>query len=555
MADYSIGGSRTFSTVFGNLQAARVLLSYGDQNTKIYDGSLSVINGIFDNISLFNDKGAIAYRSVHGFIEKEATGIVDLAPYSSQYRIGLQIVLINNYTAYYPIYGIRVLLYNPSDNTIISTALSALPSSYQNNMSYDSNWNIYPSVSGDELYICCYCDYGDNQLKLGFGFYGNPWSEYNPLPADYALQVQADIGTYTIHIPFGIAGGVPLWGLEYTNLKQQPTTSGVGGGGGTFDTSSDVIGDYGLPSINISATGICTMLNPTIEEVQQLNQWLFDDSILTTLSRHWNNPLDLIIHFGIIPFAIPSAQLGSKINVKFGGNAVKINDTPVQMSEITNTWVAYDCGTISVQEFFGSSLDYGRNTKISIYVPFCGTHEIDINEIMGSTITLKYKIDIFSGFVIANLFVKRGNLDALLYTYNGNFKYSLPLTSIDYTNAFKQIASGITSMATAGIGNVTGIADSALSIMSAQPTVNHGSSLNGNDGILMYPYPYLIMHRPIQSLPDNFGRYKGYPSNITKRLGDLTGFTKVYEILTNNISAMDEEIEEIINLLKEGVIL
>ena len=71
----------------------------------------------------------------------------------------------------------------------------------------------------------------------------------------------------------------------------------------------------------------------------------------------------------------------------------------------------------------------------------------------------------------------------------------------------------------------------------------------------MYPYPYLIMHRPIQSLPDNFGRYKGYPSNITKRLGDLTGFTKVYEILTNNISAMDEEIEEIINLLKEGVIL
>lgn len=555
MADYSIGGSRVFSTVFGNLQVARYLLSYGDQNTKIYDGSLSVINGLFDNISLFNEKGAIAYKSVHGFIEREATGIVDFAPYSSQYRLGLQIVLLNNYTAHYPIVGIRVVLYNPSDNTVISTFYNDLPSSYQNNISFDSSWNAYPSGSGGLIYICCYCPYGDNQLYISFGFYGNPWSEYNPLPSDYALQVQSDIGTYTIHIPFGMAGGVAISGLEYSTLKQQPTTSGVGGGGGTFDTSSDVIGDYGLPSINISATGICTMFNPTIEEVQQLNQWLFDDSILTSLSRHWSNPLDLIIHLGIIPFAIPSAQLGSKINVKFGGNSVEINEIPLQMTEIINTWVSYDCGTISVQEFFGSSLDYGRNTKISIYVPFCGTHEIDINEIMGSTITLKYKIDIFSGFVIANLFVRRGNLDALLYTYNGNFKYTLPLTSIDYTNAFKQVASGITSIATAGIGNVTGIADSALSIMSAQPTVNHGSSLNGNDGLLMYPYPYLIMHRPIQSLPENFGKYKGYPSNVTKRLGDLTGFTKVYEIISNNISAMDEEIEEIINLLKEGVIL
>lgn len=67
--------------------------------------------------------------------------------------------------------------------------------------------------------------------------------------------------------------------------------------------------------------------------------------------------------------------------------------------------------------------------------------------------------------------------------------------------------------------------------------------------------PYLIVERPRQSLAKGYNTFEGYPSNITSRLGDLSGYTAVESVHLEGINATDSEISEIESLLKGGVIL
>ena len=68
--------------------------------------------------------------------------------------------------------------------------------------------------------------------------------------------------------------------------------------------------------------------------------------------------------------------------------------------------------------------------------------------------------------------------------------------------------------------------------------------------------PYLIIHRPIQSLAKTYAQNKGYTSNISATLSSLTGYTEVeYIHLTGINGATDSELNEIERLLKDGVII
>ena len=65
----------------------------------------------------------------------------------------------------------------------------------------------------------------------------------------------------------------------------------------------------------------------------------------------------------------------------------------------------------------------------------------------------------------------------------------------------------------------------------------------------------MYITRPRQNVPADYGKIKGYPSNITTQLKNLNGYTVIDEIHLENMSATDDEIEEIETLLKQGVII
>ena len=107
----------------------------------------------------------------------------------------------------------------------------------------------------------------------------------------------------------------------------------------------------------------------------------------------------------------------------------------------------------------------------------------------------------------------------------------------------------------AGIAGAAAIS-TAVNVAMAKTHVSRSGSMNGSVGLLDDFTPYLILHRPKQSLAADFKSFKGYPSNITAILSSLSGYTEVeYIHLTGINGATDTELTEIENLLKNGVII
>ena len=88
-----------------------------------------------------------------------------------------------------------------------------------------------------------------------------------------------------------------------------------------------------------------------------------------------------------------------------------------------------------------------------------------------------------------------------------------------------------------------------------KPNVEKSGSMSGTGGMLGVQTPYLILTRPRQALPKRQNTFTGYPSFITSKLGSLSGYTEIEEIHLENIPGTEQEISEIENLLKRGVII
>lgn len=99
------------------------------------------------------------------------------------------------------------------------------------------------------------------------------------------------------------------------------------------------------------------------------------------------------------------------------------------------------------------------------------------------------------------------------------------------------------------------ISSTVNNIMGSKGQVQHSGSMGGSTGFLGKRTPYLTITRPRQSIPNNYGHFYGYPSNISGTLASFTGFT-VFDVMeATSITGTDGEMDELIELLKGGVYL
>lgn len=98
------------------------------------------------------------------------------------------------------------------------------------------------------------------------------------------------------------------------------------------------------------------------------------------------------------------------------------------------------------------------------------------------------------------------------------------------------------------------IACAAAAGFSPANVVRSGSFQEGTGGMTIQS-PYLIISIPKMDLPDNYGHYYGYPSNITFKIGSLSGYTEVASIHLDGFNCTMSELDEIESLLTGGVIL
>lgn len=327
-------------------------------------------------------------------------------------------------------------------------------------------------------------------------------------------------------------------------------TTDPGGGGGDFDDTSDPIDFPSLPSIGATDSGFIRIFNPTVQELKDLAHYMWTNPLfdVSAWKKIFADPMDAILGLSIIPVAIPD---GGQLTVYVGNIA-----TDVQMNLAAQQYIEIQCGTINVNEYWGAYLDYSPYTKVEIYLPYCGIHQLNIDDVMNKTIEVRYHVDILSGACCA--YVKCG--DSVLYSFIGQCSSSIPITGGDFTNMINGILSAATAIgsmaATGGASAPLAIPQLAANAMNdMKPNVEKSGSITGTGGMLAIQKPYLILTRPRQALPEYQNKYTGYPSFMTVNLGDLAGFTEIESIYLNSIPCTQTELDEIEKLLKEGVIL
>lgn len=326
-------------------------------------------------------------------------------------------------------------------------------------------------------------------------------------------------------------------------------SSWYGGGNGNFDISTDNIGVPGLPEVSASDTGFITLFNPSLAQMKNLAQYMWSGLFdIDAFRKIFADPMDCILGLSLVPVDVPS---GGSTTVMVGNIS-----TGISMTKASSQYVEVSCGSVDVDEFWGSYLDYEPYTKAEIYLPYVGTHAISIDDIMGKTVSVTYHVDILSGACIC--YVSAGG--SVLYSFMGQCGASIPITGNDWTNVINgalSIAGSIGSMVATGGANAptqaVNIASTAVN--SLKPSIEKSGSLSGAGGLMAIQTPYLIITRPRQAIPQRQNAFMGYPSFVTEFLRDVSGYTEIESIHLEGIPATGAELSEIETILKGGVIL
>lgn len=300
-----------------------------------------------------------------------------------------------------------------------------------------------------------------------------------------------------------------------------------------------------------SASSLWAVYNPSQAQLNSFGAWLWSSDFVEQLKKLFADPMQAIIGVHKV-FAAP--HTGGSQNIKCG-----YLDSGVASAVVTSQYTTVDCGSASLREYFGNVFDYDPFTKVSIFLPFIGIVPLNTADVMRSTISVKYKVDVITGACLAEVSVSRDGGGGILYTYGGSAIVTYPVSSGSYVGAVQAALStaiGIGSAIATGGASLGASAGMILGGLShAKTQVQHSGQFSGSSGAMGGKKPYLIISRPQTRTPSKIGEYKGIPSNAIHKLSSCTGFVKVNEVHIKSKSAYDNEIQEIESLLKSGVII
>ena len=298
------------------------------------------------------------------------------------------------------------------------------------------------------------------------------------------------------------------------------------------------------------ASSLYSVYNPSQEQLNKFGAWLWSSDFFEQIKKLFNDPMQAIIGLHKVYSPVQTSGLGT---IKCG-----YLDSAVPSKLVSEQYVTVDCGSVSLQEYFGNVFDYPPFTEISIYLPFIGVRRLDPSDIMRATVSVKYHVDVFTGACLADVNVKRDTAGGVLYTFPGSCSVQYPLSSGSYMGIVSTVASTAVGAITAptplgaGAAVLGGITNLTFN---SHANVERSGSFTGNAGAMGAKIPYLIISRPQTAMAQNFETLSGYPSNTYTKLSACTGFTQVKFVHVENLNATDAEKQEIEQLLKEGVIL
>ena len=319
------------------------------------------------------------------------------------------------------------------------------------------------------------------------------------------------------------------------------------------DTIPPDTGDGETPPVTTptgSASALYKVYNPSQEQLNSFGAWLWSSNFVDQILKLFNDPMQSIIALHKV-FCTPS--VGGVSNIKVG-----YLDSGVASNYIDNQYTTIDCGSVSLNEYFGNVFDYEPYTDVNIFLPFIGIQKLNVGDVMRSSINVKYHCDVITGACLAELVISRDGVSQTLYTYSGNVAVQYPISSGSYMGIVSSLASvvgGAIGTITSG-GSMLPLALGGVKALGGSHTnVSHSGNFTGSSGAMGCKIPYLIISRPQTENASNYLEIEGGSSNKTVSLNSCSGFTKVKKINLQNVNATRKEIEEIENLLYSGVII
>ena len=325
--------------------------------------------------------------------------------------------------------------------------------------------------------------------------------------------------------------------------------------GGTKDNPTNPIeppsknnGNISIPPKNptdsVTSSRLFTVYNPTADQIDALGGYLWGESIAGTLASIFTNPLNAIISLHCI-YCEPDVIGTREIRLGYLASGVSAKYVVSQYKEI-------DCGTIRIPEYYGDCRDYSPYTTINLFLPFIGFRPIKVDDVMGSELSIKYYVDVYTGACLACVSVNKGGVIQLTYNFDGNCSVMLPLTSGSWANMTVGLATALTSMIVNPVAGALQIPNAVHNGISMSSQGQMGS----NVGAMGRKKPYVVITNTQAYDAVGYNELYGYPANILTKLSQLEGYTKVKEVHVENVNnATVDEKNEIERLLKSGVII
>lgn len=352
---------------------------------------------------------------------------------------------------------------------------------------------------------------------------------------------------------------------------------------GHYERDYDPIPIPPKPTQGAATAGFITLYKLHQASMSQFASDCFASTLWEALKLFFSNPMDFLVGVNLLPFE-PTA--GGSFTPKFGAVSFA-HAYPV----VANQYVDVPCGSIEIKKYWGNCFDFEPYTKIQIWLPYIGYRDLPVDEIMGMTISVKYRCDCLTGdcvaFVYTGVVGETGpQVERVIAQFYGNCAVRVPFGSVSYDSAISNSIALMGAAASAGLGPGVGAmmetggaaggimagaeaaadaintnagasvrASSVGVVQGMKPTVHKGGAAGASTGYMSIQVPYIIRRIPRQSLPEGYVGLKGYPSNIGGKLADFTGLAVVDDIQLNNIPALEDERKEIINWLRGGVLI
>ena len=332
-----------------------------------------------------------------------------------------------------------------------------------------------------------------------------------------------------------------------TKTVQQTSTDPATPPSNPTDTGTGSTPTPTAPTGNASA--LWSVYHPTQAQINSFGAWLWGSPFLTDIGKLFQNPIDGVISLHKV-FATP-------VDSGTGTIVVGTLNSNVASATVNQQYIEVDCGSVNCFEDFGNVFDYEPYTKVSLYLPFIGIVPLNVSDVMRSTISITYGVDVFTGACIAMVEVSRDGGTINMYQYTGNCAVHYPLSNVQQSQLISGllgIAAGVGSvLATGGVSApaVLGMAGGALA--AGHTSIGRSGGFSANAGAMGIKAPYLIIERPQTKVAETFPDMDGYPTNYSVKLGSCSNHVVCKTVHVYGINATESELAQIEQILKDGV--